>query len=82
VDHSIEKIIYLVSKDPEKGSEYVAKTFYKILRKNSFSDRQIINIATNILGCLIESLEGYDKKVQKESKKEAEVNPMPKVFYD
>ena len=46
----------------EKASELVAKSFYKILRKNGFNDAQIINVANNILDCLIQTLGNYKEK--------------------
>jgi len=64
-NNNIEKIINLASKDPEKGARVVAKAFYRILRKNNFTENQVINIATNILNCLTESLIGYEEKVEK-----------------
>ena len=53
---SLERIIGLAAKDSKKGARVAAKVFYRILRKNGFMDNQIINIATNILSCLTESL--------------------------
>ena len=46
----------------EKASELVAKSFYKILRKNGFNDAQIINVANNLLDCLIQTLGNYKEK--------------------
>lgn len=57
MSHSnLERIIALAAKDSKKGARVAAKIFYRILRKNGFMDNQIINIATNILSCLTESL--------------------------
>ena len=58
-----DRIINLASKNTEKGARVLAKVFYKTLRKKGFSVNQIIEISTNILGCLIESLNGYEKKM-------------------
>jgi len=60
-----EKVINLAAKDTEKGARVVAKVFYRILRKRGFSENQIIDIATNVLGCLTDSLRGYEGKVNK-----------------
>ncbi len=68
-----ERIINLAARDTKKGSRIVAKKFYRILRKNGFSENQIIAIATNILNCLIESLKGYEKKVEKTRREEEAV---------
>jgi hypothetical protein len=61
---NFEKIINLAANDTKKGARIVAKVFYRILRKNGFSENQVIDIATNILNCLTESLEGYEKKMK------------------
>ena len=61
---NLEKIIHIASKDSKRGSRVVAKVFYRILRKNGFTENQIIDIATNILNCLTESLKGYEKKIE------------------
>jgi len=47
----------------DHASELIARSFYKILRKNGFSDSNIINTANHILDCLIKSLDGYKEKV-------------------
>lgn len=52
----LERIITLAKQDSRRGARVVAKVFYRILRKQGFTDKQIINIATNILGCLIQSM--------------------------
>jgi hypothetical protein len=61
---NFEKIIDLAAKDTKKGSRVVAKFFYRVLRKKDFSENQIIDISTNILNCLVESLQGYEKKIE------------------
>ena len=61
---NLEKIIDLAAKDTEKGSRVVAKVFYRLLRKKDFSENQIIDISTNVLNCLVESLQGYEKKIE------------------
>ena len=66
----LEKVISLASKDSEKGARVVAKLFYRALRKNGFTENQVINIATNILNCLTESLKGYEKKLENKKKTE------------
>ncbi len=70
---NIDKVINIAAKDTKKGARVVAKVFYRILRKKGFSENQIIDIATNILNCLIESLKGYEHKIEnaKKHKKEA-----------
>lgn len=56
--------VKLAANNTEKAAEIVAKSFYKILRKNGFDDTQIMNVANNILDCLIRSLEGYEEKTK------------------
>jgi hypothetical protein len=58
----MEKVIQLAANDAERAARVVARSFYKILRKNGFSNEQIIAVANNMLECLIESLEGYKQK--------------------
>ncbi len=62
-DSDFEKIVNIASKDTKKGAEIVAKNFYRILRKNGFSEEQIIGIATNLIDCLTESLKGCEHKI-------------------
>ena len=50
-------------KNTDHASELIARSFYKILRKNGFNNSQIINTANNILDCLIKSLNGYKDKI-------------------
>ncbi len=54
--------VKLAINDSEKASEIVAKSFYKILRKNGFTDAQIINVANSILDCLIQTLDSYRER--------------------
>ena len=61
-----EKIIKIASKDTKKGSEIVARLFYRILKRNNFSQEQIIEIATNIISCLSRSLKSYENKITSE----------------
>lgn len=58
----MDRVIQMAAEDPERAARIVAKSFYKVLRKNEFSDDQIIAVANNILECLIDSLAGYKKK--------------------
>ena len=58
----MDKIIRLAAEDAEKASRLIARSFYKVLRKNGFTDDQVISVANNMLDCLIESLDGYKKK--------------------
>ena len=58
----MDRVIQMAAEDPERAARIVAKSFYKVLRKNEFSDDQIIAVANNILDCLIDSLAGYKKK--------------------
>lgn len=69
VQHNqMDKIIQMAAKDAEQAARVIARSFYKVLRKNGFADDQIIAVANNILDCLIESLEGYkNKSASKES---------------
>jgi hypothetical protein len=68
-DSKFEEIVRIASRDTEKASRIISKSFYKVLRRNGFTDDQIIGVASDILGCLIESLEGYREK--KSSKEES-----------
>ena len=68
-DEKFEKFVSLAAKDAEKASETVAKAFYKILRKNGFSNEQVISVAGDILECLCNTFEGYSRKAQGKSKK-------------
>lgn len=62
--NQMDKVIQLAVVDPERAARVVARSFYKVLRRNGFSDDQIIAVANNILDCLLESLDGYKQKSQ------------------
>ena len=62
-NYDFERILNIASKDTKKGSEIVARFFYRILKRNNFSQEQIIDIATNIISCLARSLKSYEKKI-------------------
>ena len=61
-----ERIVNIASKDTKKGSEIIARVFYRILKRNNFSQEQIIDIATNIISCLTRSLKSYEKRINTE----------------
>lgn len=71
-----EYVEYAIN-NSDRASELVAKSFYKILRKNGFNNTQIINTANNILDCLIKSLDGYKEKITTESEKKTRKHPPP-----
>jgi hypothetical protein len=76
-----ERIINIASKDTKKGSEIVARFFYRILKRNNFSQEQIIDIATNIISCLTRSLKSYEKMVKNEkTHKEEDAVKAPSKF--
>ena len=57
-----EYVDYAIN-NTDHASKIIARSFYKILRKNGFNDSQIINIANHLLDCLIKSLDEYKEKV-------------------
>ena len=57
-----EYVEYAIN-NTDRASELIARSFYKILRKNGFTNAQIMNTANNILDCLIKSLDGYKEKI-------------------
>jgi hypothetical protein len=67
-----ERVVNIASKDTKKGSEIVARVFYRILKRNNFSQEQIIDIATNIIGCLTRSLKSYEKRIITEKTRKEE----------
>lgn len=67
-----ETLVQLASKDTEKAAEYVAKSFYKILRKNGFSNDQVISVANNILDCLIQTLDSCKEKTAEKIRSQTE----------
>jgi len=48
--------------DPETFSRRVARAFFKALKRAGCSDSQIISVATDVIGCLVESLEKFRQK--------------------
>ena len=74
-DEKFGQLVKLAASDTEKAAEIVAKSFYKILRRNGFTDDQIIAVANSMLDCLILTLDSYKEKSEKKMKSriEAEV---------
>jgi hypothetical protein len=70
-NYNFERVINLAAKDTKKGARVTAKVFYRMLRKNGFTENQVIDIATNILNCLTESLMGYEERVEKSKRKKS-----------
>lgn len=66
----MDRIIQMAAGDAEKAARIVARSFYKVLRRNGFSDDQIIDVANSMLDCLINSLDGYQQKSQLQSKED------------
>lgn len=54
-----------LSTHPERIAEAIARAFYKELRRHEFTDNQIIRVASELIGCLTYSLDGYKKKVER-----------------
>jgi hypothetical protein len=67
-----ERIVNIASKDTKKGSEIIARVFYRILKRNNFSQEQIIDIATNLISCLTRSLKSYEKRINTEKTRKEE----------
>ncbi len=57
-----DEYVKMAVNSSKDASQVVAISFYKILRKNGFNDNQIINVANNILDCLIRTLESYKER--------------------
>lgn len=62
MDGQFDHFVAVAARDVERAASLVAKTFYRILRKNGFSDDQIVCVASNLLDCLIQALEEYKGK--------------------
>lgn len=53
--------------ETEKSAEVIGKSFYRTLRENGFSEKQIIYVAINMIDCLTDSIRGDESgKEQKE----------------
>ena len=53
-----ERIVELSQKDEERAAKFVARSFYRILRRNGFTQNQIINVASHLLDGLIQEMNG------------------------
>ncbi len=65
-DTDFESIVKVAAQDTQKGSEIVARMFYRILRRNGFTKNQIIDIASDMLNCLIKSLNNYEERTKRD----------------
>ncbi len=70
-----DRTVILTTNETQHTTRVVAKTFYKIMRKNGFTTDQIIGVSTAILDHLLESMNGHKHSP-------VDANPMisPKVF--
>lgn len=73
-----DKLVNMAAQDSEKAAAIVAKSFYKVLKKNGFTNDQIISVANNLLGCLIQALDGYKEKSQRVESKPQEIQTVEK----
>ena len=64
-NEKFNKLVNMAHSDTERAAEIIAKSFYKILRKSGFSDDQVISVASNILDCLLQTLDGYKEASEK-----------------
>lgn len=65
-DKSLDEIIAEARNNPKQAARIVAIHFFRALRRANFDDKDIINISTEILDCLHQSLIGYKMKVGEE----------------
>ena len=61
---TLERVLKLSADDREKTGKVVARLFYSILRQNSFTHAEIIDVTGHILDGLIKDIKvnGKDKK--------------------
>jgi hypothetical protein len=57
-----DEYVGLAAKDAERAAEVVAKSFYKIMRKNGFTNTQIISVANTLLDCMMQTLDSYKER--------------------
>jgi hypothetical protein len=53
--------------NPEKFAVFLARVFYRELRRHQFTDNQIIRVASELVSLLTQSLDGYRRKLEKEA---------------
>lgn len=53
--------------NPEKFAEFLARVFYRELRRHQFTDNQIIRVASELISLLTQGLDGYKRKLEKEA---------------
>jgi len=64
----LEEHITQALEDSENFSRKVAISFFKTLKRAGCTDQQIVSVATDVIGCLVESLEKFEQKKIKEEK--------------
>lgn len=55
-----------LTENPEKVSILVARAFFRELRRQNFTDSQVVRVASELIDCLNKSLEGYKDKIARE----------------
>jgi len=63
---SIQVDVSSLTEHPKEVSVQVARAFFRELRRHNFTDQQVVRVASELIGCLNTSLEGYKDKVAKE----------------
>ncbi|MCW8796473.1 MAG: hypothetical protein OQK67_05355 [Chlorobium sp.] len=49
--------------DPEALAVNLARQFYQQMRKQDFDQKQVLRVASELVGCLTANLEEYRKKI-------------------
>ena len=55
-----------LAEHPERVSVLVARAFFRELRRQNFSDSQVVRVASELIDCLNKSLEGYKDKIARD----------------
>ena len=50
---AMERIVEVCARDQERAARFVARSFYKVLRRNGFSKNQVIDVASHLIDALV-----------------------------
>ena len=61
-----------LAEHPEQVSILVARAFFRELRRQNFTESQVVRVASELIDCLNKSLEGYKDKIARDGGEESQ----------
>jgi hypothetical protein len=62
----VAREIRIPDDNPERAARILARKFFVELKRNDLTDEQVIAVASELISCLTERLEKFEKRVEDE----------------